>query len=135
MGEVNVQWVGGERFVGIDSTHHSVVLSTAREGVGMRPSEMLLVALGACAGVDVVGILRKKRLDLRSLDIKVTSEQDAEPPWTHRKVHVEYTLRGNGLTGEAVERAIALSEEKYCSVSHTIRGVATITHSYRILED
>ena len=135
MGEVSVQWIGGERFVGIDSTHHSVVLSTAREGVGMRPSEMLLVALGACAGVDVIGILHKKRIDVRALDIKVTSEQDTDPPWTHRKIHVEYTLRGSGLTNEAVERAIALSEEKYCSVSHTVRGVAAITHSYHILED
>ncbi|MGH2594267.1 MAG: OsmC family protein [Anaerolineae bacterium] len=135
MAEVKVQWIGGERFVGIDSTQHSVVMSTLKEGVGMRPSEMLLVAVGACSAVDVVGILQKKRLDLRALDIKVTGEQDADPPWTYRKIHVNYTLRGKGLTDKAVEQAITLSEEKYCSVSTTVRGVAAITHSYQILEE
>jgi putative redox protein len=135
MGEVSVQWIGGGRFVGIDSTNHSVVMSTAREGVGMKPSDMLLVALGACSAVDVVNILAKKRLDLRALDVQVTGEQCADPPWTFNKVHVEYTLRGRDLTEKAVEAAISLSEEKYCSVAATVRGAATITHSYRILEE
>jgi putative redox protein len=135
MGEVNVQWIGGERFAGFDSTRHSVVMSSAREGVGMKPSDMLLVALGACSAVDVVNILRKKRLDLRRLDIKVSGEQEADPPWTFRKIKVEYTLAGTGLTDTAVEQAIALSEEKYCSVAATVRGRAVITHSYCIEEE
>jgi len=135
MGEVSVQWIGGQRFVGIDSTKHSVVMSTAKEGVGMRPSELLLVALGACSAVDVVGILQKKRIDLRGLDIKVSGEQDPDPPWTYRKIHVEYTLRGKGLTDRAVQQALHLSEKKYCSVSTTLSGVAAITQSYQILED
>ena len=135
MAEVSVQWIGGERFVGIDSTQHSLVMSTRREGVGMKPSDLLLVALGACSAVDVVGILQKKRLDLRGLDIKVTGEQDADPPWTFRTIHIEYILRGKGMTDRAVQQAIKLSEEKYCSVSATVGGVAAITHSYQILED
>ncbi len=135
MGEVSVQWIGGGRFVGIDSTNHSVVMSTAREGVGMKPSDMLLVALGACSAVDVVSILEKKRLDLRALDVRVIGEQCADPPWAFNKVHIEYTLRGKDLTEKAVETAINLSEEKYCSVAATLRGAATITHSYRILEE
>jgi putative redox protein len=135
MSGVKVQWIGGERFIGIDSTQHSVVMSTANEGIGLKPSDLLLMSLAACAAVDVVGILHKKRLDLRGLDIKVTGEQDADPPWTYRQIHVEYTLRGKGLPHKAIEQAIELSEGKYCSIFATVRGVATITHAYHILEE
>jgi len=135
MADVSIQWIGGERFIGIDSTQHSLVMSTRKEGVGVRPSDMLLLAVGACSGVDVVGILLKKRIELSALDIKVSGEQDADPPWTFRKIHVAYVLRGKGLTPKSVEQAIELSEDKYCSVSTTVRGVAHITHSYQIVED
>jgi len=101
----------------------------------MKPSDLLLVAVGSCTAVDVVGILEKKRTPLSSLEIEVTGEQDADPPWTYRRVHVHYKLRGNGLTTKAVEQAILLSEEKYCSVASTIRGVAELSNSYEILTD
>lgn len=132
MATATVEWIGGQRFVGVDSTGHSVVLSTPDEGVGMKPSELLLVALAACTAVDVVEILRKKRLDLRGLRIIVHGEQDADPPWTFRKIHMHYALHGRDLTPEAVEQAIRLSEEKYCSVAATVRGVAEITYDYEI---
>lgn len=137
MGEttVKVQWIGGERFVGVDSTQHAVVMSTKKDSIGMKPSDMLLVAVGACSAVDVVGILQKKRLDLRGLDIQVSGEQDAAPPWTFKKIHVTYTLRGKALTPAAVEQAIDLSQEKYCSVASTLRGAAALSHSYQIVEE
>jgi putative redox protein len=135
VGTVNVQWIGGKRFVGIDSTNHSVVLSSTDEGVGMKPSELLLVAVGSCTAVDVVEILRKKRLTLNALDIQVTGEQDADPPWTFRKIHIHYTLRGENLTAVPVEQAIQLSEEKYCSVAATLRGTAAITWDYEIVNE
>ncbi|MFZ6021040.1 MAG: OsmC family protein [Chloroflexota bacterium] len=134
MASALVQWIGGQRFIGIDSTHHSVVLSTPDEGVGMKPSEMLLVALSACTAVDVVNILQKKRIELTFLEIKAEAVQDSDPPWTFRKIHLLYRLGGEGLTPQAVEQAIHLSEEKYCSVSNTVRGVAEITYSYEIVE-
>ncbi|WP_322807653.1 OsmC family protein [Thermanaerothrix sp.] len=132
MATATVEWIGGKRFVGIDSTQHSVVLSTPDEGVGMKPSELLLVALAACTAVDVVEILRKKRQDLQGLRITVSGEQDADPPWTFRRIHIHYALRGAGLTSEGVEQAIRLSEEKYCSVAATLRGVAEITYGFEI---
>ncbi|MGB9800819.1 MAG: OsmC family protein [Thermanaerothrix sp.] len=132
MATAMVEWIGGKRFVGVDSTQHSVVLSTPDEGVGMKPSELLLVALAACTAVDVVEILRKKRLDLQALRITVRGEQDNDPPWTFRRIHIHYALQGDGLTAEAVEQAIRLSEEKYCSVAATVRGVAEITYDYAI---
>ena len=133
MAKTTVQWVGGERFVGIDSTNHSVVLSTPAEGVGMKPSDMLLIALSSCTAVDVVSILEKKRMPISSLEITTTAEQDVDPPWTFRKIHLKYALSGKGLTEKAVAQAIELSEEKYCSVSNTVRGVAEVTTGFEIL--
>ena len=135
MGEVQITWVQNEQFIGTDSTNHSIVLSTAKDGTGSKPSDLLLVALGACSGVDVVGILIKKRQSFTGLQIKVSGQQDTDPPWTFRKLHIEYILRGNGISEKAVQQAIELSEDKYCSVAATLRGVAEITSSFRIVED
>jgi putative redox protein len=135
MASATVQWVTGKRFVGTDSTQHSVVLSTPDEGVGMKPSELLLVALASCTAVDVVEILAKKRMPLSMLIISATAEQDSNPPWTFRKIHLSYQLAGKGLTDKAVEQAIQLSEEKYCSVAATVRGVAEITTSFELLPE
>ena len=123
----------GKRFVSTDSTGHSVVLSTTDEGIGMKPSELMLVALASCTAVDVVEILNKKRLELTSLEISAEAEQEKEPPWTFRKIHLTYRLKGEGLTEKDVRQAIDLSEEKYCSVAATLRGVAEITTSFEIM--
>ena len=135
MANATIRWVTGKQFVGTDSTHHSVVLSPADVGVGMKPSELLLVALGSCTAVDVVEILAKKRTTLISLEIQVTGEQDVDPPWTFRKFHIQYLLKGKGLTEKAVAQAIQLSEEKYCSVAATIRATAPITTGFEILPE
>jgi putative redox protein len=135
--KVNVKWVGKREFVGTDSSKHSVVMSSQDEenGTGMSPSQLLLVALGGCTAYDVVSILEKKRQHLTGLEVKVTGEQEPDPPWTYRKVHVDYILRGKELSEKAVQDAIELSEEKYCSVSTTVRGSAEITYDYTIVEE
>jgi putative redox protein len=134
MAKASVTWFGGKKFVGTDSTNHSVVLSTPDEGIGMKPSDLMLVALASCTSVDVVEILKKKRLDLRGLEVGVTAEQDVEPPWTFRKIHLTYAISGEGIKPKDAEQAIQLSQEKYCSVAATLRGVAEITWEYRIVE-
>jgi putative redox protein len=133
MSETTVRWVNGKTFVGIDSTHHSVVLSTPEDGVGVKPSDMLLIAAAACSAVDVVEILEKKRMPLEYFEISSSGEQDQDPPWTFRKIHLHYKVRGKGLTEKAVEQAIHLSEEKYCSVTATIRATAQIVTDFEIL--
>ena len=132
MAQSLVRWAGGKRFIGIDSTNHSVVLSSADEGIGMKPSELLLVALSSCYSVDVVDILTKKRIELTKLDVQATAEQEKEPPWTFRKIHLIYRLAGKGLPNRDAEQAIKLSQDKYCSVAATIRGMAEITWEYVI---
>jgi putative redox protein len=129
----SVRWIGERHFVGIDSSNHSVVLSGQAEKIGVSPSEMLLVALASCSSVDVVEILEKKRLKLTQLEVTTTGERDPEPPWPYRRIHLKYRLAGEGLTPKAVEQAITLSQEKYCSVAATVRGVAQITTEYEIM--
>ena len=129
-----LRWIpDGKRFISTDSTGHSVVMSTPDENTGMKPSELLLSALAGCASVDVVDILAKKRTPLSHLEVQVTAEQDADPPWTFRKIHMLFRIKGEGLTEKNIKQAIALSEEKYCSVAATLRGEAEITTSYEIL--
>ena len=130
-----VQWLSGQRFVGIDSTNHSVVLSSQAEGVGVKPSDMLMIALATCCAVDVVEILAKKRMPIDSMEITTTSEQDADPPWTFRKIHLKCRLSGAGLTEKAVEQAVQLAEEKYCSVAATLRATVEITTEFQIIRE
>jgi putative redox protein len=101
----------------------------------MSPSQLLLVGLGGCTGYDVVNILQKKRQQLTGLEVTVTGEQDSDPPWTYRKIHIQYVVRGKGLREKAVQSAIELSEQKYCSVAATVRGVAEVTYDYTIVEE
>ena len=130
------RWIpGGQRFVSTDSTGHSVVMSSTKENMGMKPSELILSALAGCSSVDVVNILSKKRTPLSHLEVQVSAEQDSDPPWTFRKIHMKFIVKGQGLTQENVAQAIELSEQKYCSVAATLRGVAEITTSFEILQD
>ncbi len=127
MGEAHVRWAGSRTFIGVDSTQHTVLMSSKEDGVGMKASELLLVALATCSSYDVVSILEKRKVNLARLEVAVSGEQDADPPWAFRKIHLKYLLAGEGLTEEAARKAIELSESKYCSVAATVRGVAEIT--------
>jgi putative redox protein len=135
MGTATVKWIEGKQFIGVDSTHHSVVLSTPDEGIGVKPSDLLLIAVASCSAVDVVEILAKKRMTLTHLEISSSGEQDQDPPWTFRKIHMHYKIGGKNLTEKAVAQAIQLSEEKYCSVAATIRATAQIITDFEILEE
>ena len=116
---IRLLWTGGQQYVGTDSGRHSIVIAAHDEEnhTGTRPSDLLLLSLASCSAYDVVSILRKKRLDLRSLEVTVTSTQDPDPPWTFRKIHLTFHVRGVGITQENVNQAIELSLTKYCSVA------------------
>ncbi len=133
MATATVRWLNERNFVGVDSTGHSVVLSGQKDGIGVSPSQMLLVALASCSSVDVVEIIEKKRLKLSLLEVSATGEQDPDPPWTYRKIHLKYRLAGKGLTEKAVGQAIRLSQDKYCSVAATVKGAAQISTEFEIV--
>jgi putative redox protein len=133
--KTTVHWLKDRHFVGTDSNNHSVVLSGQKEGIGVSPSETLLIALASCSSVDVVEILEKKRKKLTMLEVTASGERDPDPPWAYRKIHVHYRLGGQGLTDKAVVQAIQLSQDKYCSVAATVRGVAEISYDFEIITD
>ena len=132
--QTTVRWITDRHFVGIDSDNHSVVLSGQQDAIGVKPSQMLLIALASCSSVDVVEIMAKKRKPLKMLEVIATGEQDPEPPWPYRRIHLQYRMSGDGLTEKAVNQAITLSQEKYCSVAATVRGVAEITTEFEIVD-
>jgi len=135
MKTTTVRWTHDRHFVGTDSTNHSVVLSGQKPAIGVSPSQMLLIALASCSSVDVVEILEKKRKKLTMLEVITSGEQDPDPPWAYRKIHLQYRLSGQGLTSKSIEQAISLSQEKYCSVAATVRGVAQVTTGYEIIPE
>ncbi|MBN1430401.1 MAG: OsmC family protein [Anaerolineae bacterium] len=137
MAEATIKWLDKKQFVAIDSTRHGIVISVPGEegGIGVKPSELMLMALGGCTAVDVVGILQKKRQKLTGLEIRITADQQADPPWTFQDFHVHYIVKGRGLSAKAVEDAIRISHEKYCSVSATLQLATSVTEDFEIVED
>jgi len=134
MASARVVWLEKGQFVGIDSTKHSVVLSTKDEenGTGMSPSDVLLVAVASCSAVDIVRILEKKRMKLTKLEIDIEGDKASEPPWPYKEIRMTYNVEGEGLTEKAVAQAIELSEEKYCSVAASLRENVEITTKFSI---
>jgi putative redox protein len=128
-----VRWVTGKQFVGTDSRNQSVVLSADDPARGVSPSQMLLVGLSACTAYDVLDIMTKKRQPLTMLEITANGEQDPRPPRAYRRIHLKYRVSGNNLTPQALTQAIRLSQEKYCSVAATVRGVSEITTEFEIV--
>ncbi len=140
MVDVNVHWTGDMQFVGESvDTGHSLVMDADKENggknSGFRPMHLLLVALGGCTGMDVMSIMKKKRQEVTGLTINIGGERLAiKDPHVYTRVSVEYVFKGNKLSESAVERAVKLSEEKYCSVMATLRPLAKIDISWRISE-
>lgn len=106
-----------------------------RRPTGFSATELLLSGVGSCSAWDVVEILRKTRTPVEGLSVRVTGEQDEDPPWAYRAIHLHFTFTGPGIDPAVVERAVRLSVDKYCSVIATVRGTATVTDSHEIVEE
>jgi putative redox protein len=134
MEEVRLTWLKGRQFIGVDGSRHSIVVSAQQPGdrIGMKPTDLLLISLASCTAVDVVEILKKKRQNIEALEIEVEGQQDEEPPWAFRHIHLKYRIRGGDMSAAAVEKAIELAESKYCSVSASLRPQVAITTSFEI---
>ena len=135
--EVAVKWVEGLKFMGIGYTNHAIVIDGPADSGGndsaVRPGEMVLMALAACTGIDVVSLLKKMRVAFDSFDIAITAETAEEHPKYFKKINVEYRVTGNDVPEDKLQRAITLSRETYCSVSAQLRPSAEMHYSYKIL--
>jgi putative redox protein len=132
VGSQRLTWTGDRlQFVARAGYGEPFEVGGDREGPGAKPSDLLPLGLAACTAYDVVVILRKQRQHLRGLEVEITSEQDPDPPFTFRSIHVHFVMRGD-VDARKADRAIALAEEKYCSVAATVRPTVALTHSFEI---
>jgi putative redox protein len=124
-----VTWKDGKHFEGASGGHSIEIDAPIPVGTdtGMNPMQLLLVALAGCTGMDVVNILEKERIKLLDFSVSVNGERAAEIPTVYTEIELVFKLRGIGLTREAVQHAVNLSEEKYCSVGIMIAKTARIT--------
>ncbi len=139
MATATVTWVGpGMRLIAQANHSPTIVLdvphSTGAQG-GPSPMELLLMGAAGCTAMDVVSIMGKKREPLTGLEVHVEAEKAEEHPQVYTKIHLEYVAYGQGISAAALERAIELSQETYCSVAAMLKATAPITFSFRIVED
>jgi len=137
--ECTVKWVDGMSFLAETGTGHLVAMDGAPEAGGRnlapRPMELVLAGTGGCTAFDVVLILKRGRHDVRGCEVKLAAERADTDPKVFTRVTFHYTVRGKGLKPEAVERAIHLSAEKYCSASIMLARTAEIVHEWEIVEE
>jgi len=124
----------GRQFVAESGTGHAVVMDDANGKTGPKPIELALLALGGCTAFDVISILRKKRQTVTGYEIELRADQNPEPPCYFTRVEIKHRLRGD-IDPQAVEKAIHLSETKYCSVGAMISRTARIETTFEILPE
>lgn len=137
--KIVLDWKGSSRLEARNEKGVSVSFDASKEYGGeetaLLPMETLLASLAACSSFDVLKILKKKRQKVTGYSVEATAERREDPPpKVFTKIHMKYTVKGKNIAPEAVERAIKLSEEKYCSVSAMLRNSVDITSSFEILE-
>lgn len=137
--ECTVRWHDGMSFVAETGSGHLVAMDGAPEAGGHnlapRPMELILAGAGGCTAFDVVLILRRGRYAVSGCEVKLTAERAEADPKVFTRIHFNFTVRGRNLKADAVERAIKLSAEKYCSASIMLGKTAELSHSWEIVED
>jgi putative redox protein len=135
----SVQWVENLTFTTkTESGHNGWLDSFPKEGQtskGPTPMELLLVAVAGCTGMDIVDMLQKKRLNVTGLQVKVEGTRAETFPMVYTQLNLVYTVRGKDISASAVEQAVQLSEEKYCSVGLMLGKTAKITSRFEIIEE
>jgi|SRR3974390_575736 len=119
-------WTDAERYIGEATSHHAIVMDTAKEKTASSPMELVLIALCGCTASDVVGILRKKREPFTSLEVSAHGERAEGYPAVYTEIRLVYRIGGK-VSRKAMEDAVKLSKEKYCSVSAMLAKTAKIT--------
>jgi len=136
--EAHIKMIDGISLVGKGSTNHWIPMDGPEKLGGFnaasRPMELLLIGLGGCTGMDVVSILQKKRVSLTDFEMKLSAEQADEYPKVFTKIKIKFLVYGKNINAKDVERAIELSENKYCSASAMLKHTAQIETSYEIIE-
>jgi putative redox protein len=137
--ECTINWLPatGMGFVAETGSGHLIAMDGAPDGGGRnlapRPMEVVLAGTGACTAYDVVLILKRGRHDVHGCQVRLTSERAASDPKVFTRIHLHFVVSGDRLDPAAVQRAIQLSHDKYCSATAMLARTAEITHSHEIV--
>jgi len=136
--EVKVKWVDGMMFLGESESGHTVTMdgppNLGGRNMGVRPMELLLLGMGGCTSFDVMQMLQKGRQQVTDCVAEITAERVDTVPKVFSSIHVHFVVTGKDLKTSAVERAVKLSAEKYCSASIMLEKAVTITHDFEVVE-
>jgi putative redox protein len=132
MTEARATWIDNHRFNAVASSNHPII-ADGDKAAGNSSMELVLIGLCGCTGYDVAEILRKKRAPFTSLEVRAQAERAATPPTVYTQIKLTYRVGGK-VSHKAVENAVQLSREKYCSVSAMLNTTATITHEIEYVE-
>ena len=131
-----IKQIKGISFVGKTDSNHWVTIDGPKEFDGSeaaaRPKELLLLALGTCTGSDVVTILNKKKMKFTDFELHLDAEEAKDYPKVFTKIHIEFLFRGKDLNSNHIERAIELSQNKYCPITHMLKSSVEINTSYKL---
>lgn len=134
-----VKQVQGITFVGKTDSNHWITMDGPENfggsNAGIRPKELILISLAGCTGSDIASILQKKKVKLDGFEMNITADVAEEHPQVFTKINLEYVFYGKNLPVNEIERAIELSQTKYCSVSAMLKKAMPVEHTYRIVEE
>jgi len=135
---VTVKWAGKMTFIGQASSGNCLTMDAGTDngglGLGHSPMDLLLMGAGGCASIDVVMILQKGRNDIVDCEVKVSGKRASEMPKVYTDIHMHFIVSGKDLKENAVERAVKLSMDKYCSASATLAKAATLTYDWEVVD-
>ena len=133
-----ISWVDGALFVAESGSGHTFTMDGSPDDggrdLGARPMEVLLMGMGGCTAIDVVSMLKKQRQNIEGVEVAMAAERADDYPKVYVDVKLIYTVRGRKLNKALVERAVSLSDEKYCSATAMFKKTAKVTHEVVLVE-
>jgi putative redox protein len=131
--KAKLNWTDGFQFVARAENGPGFILDSLDGGSGPTPMQMVLMGVAGCTAMDVVSILKKKRANLRDLEVNISGDQAEEHPKRYTDINIEFVVHGKGIKSQDVERSIELSLTNYCSATASVN--ANVAYTYRIVED
>lgn len=133
-----ISWVDGALFVAEGGSGHTITMDGAPDvggrNLASRPMEVLLMGMGGCTAIDVVSMLKKQRQDIEGVEVSLVAERADDHPKVFTSVKLVYTVRGRKLSRALIERAVSLSDEKYCSATAMVKRSANVTNEIVLVE-
>lgn len=138
--KANIRWLDNAMFLGESGSGHTVMMdgpeTSGGRNIGIRPMEMLLIGVGGCSSYDVVSILKKSRQEVTGCETDVSAVRADAIPAVFESIHLHFKVTGKNLSEKQVERAVALSAEKYCSATIMLeKGGVKVTHDFEIVTE